>query len=468
MKNKKLFITGIVIFSAIVVLATFLLLWYWGDTYPQFDANFNAEFEIPGLEDGACPQGMTNWKTKEFTVETGEGENKTTQEYAGDDYFFISAYLKNQPSRIYVVGKTEGYVGYVTVKNVHEDGKEDTYYNGHCGGVATNGYFLWVCSNEGDDGYVYCAKTTDKTYNYQIGREIIAKAKNGGEIRFTSKFNANCKASFLYYYSDGRYTEDYNVLQGDKLYVGEFHRNGNKYTTDDSHKGTTPAGDYNTAFVLEYSVNTSTTMTNETNITGLNCVDDYTTDKKIHSSYYNRVPQVQNIYSIPSEIQGFARIHKSKEITNSDGSKSTELEDKLVLSQSYGLKNSKLYFYDWKEITSTKSGNYKTYRNFNADEKYFEYKGVTTKSGAAATEKNLNLTDLRVYYVEKGRMEDGKTNCKKLLNEYSVPSMSEGLCVLKDRVYVLFESGANQYKLFVRKVLKNVYSFVPRENLSGK
>ena len=37
MKSKKLFITGIVIFSAVVVLATFLLLWYWGDTYPQFD-----------------------------------------------------------------------------------------------------------------------------------------------------------------------------------------------------------------------------------------------------------------------------------------------------------------------------------------------------------------------------------------------------------------------------------------------
>ena len=63
MKSKKLFITGIVIFSAVVVLATFLLLWYWGDTYPQFDGTFNAEFGIPGLADGATPQGITNWKT---------------------------------------------------------------------------------------------------------------------------------------------------------------------------------------------------------------------------------------------------------------------------------------------------------------------------------------------------------------------------------------------------------------------
>ena len=46
--------------------------------------------------------------------------------------------------------------------------------------------------------------------------------------------------------------------------------------------------------------------------------------------------------------------------------------------------------------------------------------------------------------------------------------MSEGLCVSGDRVYVLFESGARQYKLFVRRVLKEVYSFVPHEDLSGK
>ena len=31
----------------------------------------------------------------------------------------------------------------------------------------------------------------------------------------------------------------------------------------------------------------------------------------------------------------------------------------------------------------------------------------------------------------------------------------------EERVYVLFESGAKQYKSFVRQVLKEVYSFVP-------
>ena len=40
--------------------------------------------------------------------------------------------------------------------------------------------------------------------------------------------------------------------------------------------------------------------------------------------------------------------------------------------------------------------------------------------------------------------------------------MSEGMCVINDRVYVLFESGANKYKTFVREVLNHVYSFIPR------
>ena len=51
-----------------------------------------------------------------------------------------------------------------------------------------------------------------------------------------------------------------------------------------------------------------------------------------------------------------------------------------------------------------------------------------------------------------------------MLNDYSIPSMSEGLCTLEGRVYVLFESGAKKYSPFVRQVLKNVYSFIPRKS----
>lgn len=450
-----------VIFSVVVVLAIFLLIWYWGDKYPQFDGTFDPAIAIPGLEEGATPQGITNYSTAEFKVETenGEGE-KTTATFAADEYFFISAYHKNAPSRIYVVGKATGYKGYVTVKNVHEDGKDDSYYTGHCGGIATNGYFLWVCSNENETdengnqkevGYIYCAKTTDKTYDYKIGREIIAKAtENGGEISFTSKFNANGKASFLYYYSDGRYTQSYNELQGDKLYVGEFYRAGN-YETDESHHGETKLGDTNRALVYEYSVNTSTTMTNESNVTGLTCL----TASNLAAKFANRVPTVQSVYSIPDEIQGFARIHHHK--TQDNGT--DVLEDTLVLSQSYGLKNSRLYYYDWSKLTA--SANSETYQKFNAKGKSFVYEGVTTRTNAPATEKNLNLSTVKVYFID-GNLDYNKNT--QLLNDYSIPSMSEGLCVSGSRVYVLFESGASQYRIFVRRIIKDVYSFVPKES----
>ncbi len=40
--------------------------------------------------------------------------------------------------------------------------------------------------------------------------------------------------------------------------------------------------------------------------------------------------------------------------------------------------------------------------------------------------------------------------------------MSEGLCVIDDRVCVLFESGAKKYRRFVRQILDEIYSFIPR------
>ena len=60
MKHKKLFISLTAVFSVLIILATFLMLWFLGykTSYADFDNNFRAEFEIPGLDDGAIPQGM--------------------------------------------------------------------------------------------------------------------------------------------------------------------------------------------------------------------------------------------------------------------------------------------------------------------------------------------------------------------------------------------------------------------------
>lgn len=425
MKHKKLFIAATAVFSFITVLAIFLMIWFFGDSYDDF-ASFDKEVAIPGLKDGAVPQGITTYFNGKYQVQTQGEDGTETKEDKKQHYYFISAYFKGQPSRIYVVGKTTGYAGYVTVKN--EDG---SYYTGHCGGIATNGNFLWISS----DDTVFVAKASSSDYT-NIADEIVKKAAartaaQGSEtseddfaITFTTSFAANCNASFLFYYdADWGASERPSTL--DKLYVGEFYRKGN-YETDETHRVTSVNGkDDNKAFAYEYSVS------NTSENTGLSCLslpNGYTTDKGAD------VPRIQKIFSLPNEIQGFARTS----------------DNTVVLSQSYGLKNSHLLCYHWDDLTATSNGT--TFKTLTG--KPFYYAGVKTNNGAPVHEdlSSLNLTGLKVYFFDS----------QTLLKDYSIPSMSEGLCVEKDRVFVLFESGSKKYKMFVRQILTDVHSFVPQ------
>lgn len=387
MKHKKLFITFIVFFSIIVVLATFLMIWFWGDSYEDFK-DFRQELEIPGLNDGAVPQGIANYSA-DYTYTDEDGNKKTVKQ----EYIFISAYMKSGPSRIYVTGKESGYIGYVTMSE--PDGKT---YSGHCGGIAINGDTLWVTSED----TVFVAKRSSNRYT-NIAAEIIAKAPDKGSVKFTASFNANCNASFCFYY-------DAPSSSSDKLYVGEFYRPGD-YETSSTHHVTAPDGNINRAFMYEYSVNNGSS-----NTYGLNTL----ADTGINVS----VPKIDKIYSMPDEIQGFARTSAG-----------------AVLSQSWGLANSNIYYYDWEAIADT-SSSYKSLTGSN-----FKYEGVS-KNGIPYTATTMN-----VYFIDD----------TKLWRSYSIPSMSEGLCTIGDRVYVLFESASYKYKLFVRQQLENIYSFIPRK-----
>lgn len=422
MKHKKLFITCIAIFTVLVALTIFLMIWYWGDSYnggrtTEGFSDFRSEVAIPGLKDGACPQGITAYRANYKVTETVDGEEKEVTK--SQNYFFISAYFKNQPSRVYVVGEDTGEVGYVTLKN--EDG---TDYTGHCGGIATNGVTLWVSS----DSKVYVAKTGSTTTD-NIAYDMIKLAAENGSVTFTASFNANCSASFLYYYQSSSSTPN---STSNKLYVGEFYRAGN-YETEATHRLNTPNGDKNTAFVYEYSVAPTSNKTDYPY--GLSPL---TGSKDANG---NQAPKIDKIFSITDEIQGFARIANG-----------------IVLSQSYGLKNSHIYYYkfDWSSSTS-KNNTYKKYTEIEKDDEDknkpykegFKYDGVTRTSGAPYYDANLN-----VYFIDRAAM----------LSDYSIPSMSEGLCTAGDRVYVLFESGASKYKTFVRQQIKNVYSFIPRKS----
>ena len=98
--QKRLFISFACILA---VLGTFVLFWYFGDTYKDFYPIANAEFEIAGLEEGYTPQGLTYEK------------NTNT--------FLTCGYMKNgSASRIYVVdGESKKTTKYFTLT---QNGKE--------------------------------------------------------------------------------------------------------------------------------------------------------------------------------------------------------------------------------------------------------------------------------------------------------------------------------------------------------
>ncbi len=400
MKHKKLLISLTTVAAVVIFLFVFLMVWFFGDRYGDFNG-FRQEFSIPGLDDGAVPQGMGNCSATYETENDGETTTATQQ------YYFISAYMVDgSPSRIYVTGADTGYVGYVTMLNT-----DGTDYKGHCGGIAANGVCLWVTG----ENTVYVAKVSSSSYT-NIAQEIIAKAAQGGQsVKFTASFNANCEASFCYYYDDPSTTS----VTNDRLYVGEFYRKGN-YDTSLKHRVTTPNGYANTAFVYEYNVSSSSVY----GLANISSTYSDAVDEK------NDVPEIKKIISIPEKIQGFARANNM-----------------LVLSQSYGLSNSHLLCYDWSTLTGT--DNREKYSTLA--EENFVYEGITRKSGAPFT-----VSSLYVYFADNN-------NGELFLNDYSIPCMSEGLCTSGSRVYVLFESAGKKYRAFVRERVKYVYSMIPHK-----
>lgn len=449
MKHKKLFISLTAVAAVIVFLGIFLLIWFVGDSYKDFK-RFKQEFAIEGLDEGAVPQGMTTYySTYPDGDENGVDDkgNKLKQQY-----FLVSSYMKdNSPSRIYVSGEKTGYIGYVTMRN-----EDDSLHYGHVGGIATNGAYLWVGYN---DSVLVARASTEKGEDgkalYEnILREIINKAwvnKNGEaeetqSIKFTASFKANCNASFIGYFDDARYSD----TSYDRLYVGEFYRDGNNdnYKTSASHHLKTPNGYKNSAFMYEYNVDRTSASTNPYGLTRL---DSANTNEKISDN----VPKIQKIFSIPEKIQGVAFSGRKGSSTTS-----SDTDAMIVLSQSYGLANSHLLCFDWKLINETANRVY--YRTVSGGNS-FEYEGVY-KTSASGKQTPYTDSGLYVYYLD---MNDGNM----FVNDYSIPSMSEAMCtVTKEgstnadavrRIYVLFESGSKKYNMFTRESIKNVYSFEP-------
>ncbi len=189
----------------VVVLACFLLIWFFGHSHPEFDEAKQSEFTIPGLSDGVVPQGLC---------------------YVEDeDIYLMSGYMNNgSKSRIYVVdGETKETVKYFTISGVSEE-----FENGHFCGVASSGNFVWLA-------------TDDHCFSFSL--EEIMTVENGFTVEPISYFDTGTGADFCF--SDDTY-----------LYVGEFFRN-NDTITDESHHYQISENEINKAIAFRYEIDQS-------------------------------------------------------------------------------------------------------------------------------------------------------------------------------------------------------------------
>ncbi len=190
MKHRRAFTALAVAEAVLVVLAVFLGIWWFGFSYPAFDAAAVRAERIPGLSSGISPQGLC-----------------ALPEEAGSPYSFaMSGYIADKPSRVYLIpkdpvaGDIKQVERYVTFTENGEDIKT------HFGGV--------TCS----DSYMYIASGKKIV---RIALEKVLGANNGARVEIDDSFTTGFNNAYCY-------------LFGGMLYVGEFYRPGN-YETSASH-----------------------------------------------------------------------------------------------------------------------------------------------------------------------------------------------------------------------------------------
>lgn len=258
-KILAMLVVVVIILALGIIVAEPLL---YNDFYSR---DSQKEFETPGANDGLVQQGFC---------------------YAGDDVMLASGYLgKKNPSRIYVVKGTnydDRTTTYVQLKD--EKGK---YTTSHMSGIAAFKDKVYVCDSEMSPAVVLV---------YSLD-EILC-ANNGGDVVAKQSIKVHSNSSFCH-------------VENGILYVGEFFMDG-KYSTDDSHKTTTPSGDKNNAMVFGYLLNSDGDLCSDTPVCAL---------------------------SITDKIQGM-----------------TFAGDKIVLSSSYGIAASQLYVYDVQKANNQPKG----------------------------------------------------------------------------------------------------------------
>ena len=219
--------------------------------------------------------------------------------------------------------------------------------------------------------------TCTKDYVYVTGeyevyafslQALISAAGTSDKVKPVSVKNVNTRAAYCF--SDET-----------RLFVGEFYRKGN-YETDSAHHYKTPNGQQNRAIVTCYALDENGAVTSD--------YPDYA-------------------ISVTDLVQGFAVSGNT-----------------FMLSRSYGLKNSKLEYYDIPQIEDG-----------------------TTVTLSFKNDESIAPKEVPLYYL------DGKS----LKRTLTLPAFGEDLTVVKDRVVITNEAACNKY--FIGKLFgaNKVYSY---------
>ena len=203
-KTKKLTIALSVIGGFLAALFIFLMVWFFGASYPVFDQIATPTFTIQGLKEGISPQGLCNLPED--------------SEY---DFAMCGYMVKGEPSRVYLIKSETNESKYFTLTRGGED------VTSHFGGMtATENYLLIADGN--------------KVVRVQLSKALAAK--NSDAIEIDDELVTDIDVAFCFYQAEENL-----------LFVGEFYREKN-YKTDESHH-LTKDGETNYAFVYVYSAN---------------------------------------------------------------------------------------------------------------------------------------------------------------------------------------------------------------------
>ncbi|MBR5250426.1 MAG: hypothetical protein IKV38_00195 [Clostridia bacterium] len=153
-KKTKIFI---LLGCIILILASFLSIWYLGATFPDFDAN--ERFKVPALNEGFVPKGICR------VGKLG--------------CWLVAGYMANgKASRVYVINQqTAEVIKFFTVKD------DTTILDVEFSGVASNDSHVWLVAN----GQVYHLDALD-----------IFNVSDGHPVKVVDKFDTGTKADFCF------------------------------------------------------------------------------------------------------------------------------------------------------------------------------------------------------------------------------------------------------------------------------